>query len=141
MEPTIKAEWVAALRDPNAQQCKGLLGKVDGGRCCLGVLSDIAVKHGVIPPPREPKGDDEGGLIYGYEEDDRPDYSETELIEMVASWAGLPMNAQSVMVPEADEPVPLALVNDGRNGDEPGHYPAVRARTFSEIADLIEVQL
>lgn len=44
-------EWIARLRDPNAKQRRRHLGAPTGERCCLGVACDIAVEHGVIPPP------------------------------------------------------------------------------------------
>jgi hypothetical protein len=51
MKEDIKARWLTALRDPAARQVAGRLGTVDGRRCCLGVLCDIAVEDGVIDPP------------------------------------------------------------------------------------------
>lgn len=51
MNPDIKTRWLAALRDPAAKQGKGRLGRVNGERCCLGVLCDIAVQDGVIDLP------------------------------------------------------------------------------------------
>jgi hypothetical protein len=53
MNEEIKARWVAALRNPEAKQIRGYLGNPDGGRCCLGVLCDLAVEDGVIEPPEE----------------------------------------------------------------------------------------
>lgn len=52
MNPEIKAEWIANLESGNIAQGQGYLGNLNGKRCCLGVLCDIAVKHGVIPMPR-----------------------------------------------------------------------------------------
>ncbi len=51
MNPVVKTMWLEALRDPNAKQIKNHLGDMEGGRCCLGVLSDLAAKNKVIEPP------------------------------------------------------------------------------------------
>jgi hypothetical protein len=78
MDPDIKAEWVRRLREDNIPQTtNGLLGDVNGRRCCLGVLCDIAVEHGVIPLP-------EGGsaLVYG-------DKEKYVLPRVVAEWASI----------------------------------------------------
>lgn len=46
MHEKIKREWIEALRSGKYEQGKGSLR--DGDKfCCLGVLCDIAIKHGV----------------------------------------------------------------------------------------------
>ena len=45
--PEIKAEWIAALRSGEYKQRSGGLRHGDT-YCCLGVLCEIAVKHGII---------------------------------------------------------------------------------------------
>jgi hypothetical protein len=43
MDPTIKAAWLAALRNPEAKQARGQLRKEDA-MCCLGVLCEVVRK-------------------------------------------------------------------------------------------------
>ena len=50
----LKKEWIAALRSGKyAQRTEFLHTKIDGVDkfCCLGVLCDLAVKHGILPAP------------------------------------------------------------------------------------------
>ena len=47
LNPVAK-KWVAALRSGKIQQTRKQLGNKNGGRCCLGVLCDLAVEDGVI---------------------------------------------------------------------------------------------
>jgi hypothetical protein len=48
MDPAAKAEWVADLRSGKYNQAMGVLcEKDDKGFCCLGVLSEQAVRKGV----------------------------------------------------------------------------------------------
>lgn len=64
MNPEIKKAWVEALRSGEYAQARGALCRTEGtvddqtvGYCCLGVLTDLAVKAGVVewaPEPREP---------------------------------------------------------------------------------------
>lgn len=56
MRPEIAQKWADALRSGKYQQGQGDLSHVNymsGGRyfCCLGVLCEVAVEEGVIPPP------------------------------------------------------------------------------------------
>lgn len=51
MREDIKDLWVRELRFGNISQLRAKLGDHTGARCCLGVLCDIAVEHGIIPPP------------------------------------------------------------------------------------------
>lgn len=47
MNPEVKAEWLAALRSGEYSQGHQRLRTEDNQHCCLGVLSDLAVKAGV----------------------------------------------------------------------------------------------
>lgn len=47
----IRDLWVERLESGTIKQSKGKLGLETGERCCLGVLCDIAVENGIIPPP------------------------------------------------------------------------------------------
>lgn len=44
MEPTAKAEWIAALRSGNYSQAQGTLKTLGNYFCCLGVLCDLSAK-------------------------------------------------------------------------------------------------
>lgn len=92
MDPTIKAQWVAALRSGEYQQGKHVLHNVDENTyCCLGVLCDLAVKAEVIT-------DDEtvyNGVIFGpatkFGSQDEKALADgiTVLPREVMDWAGL----------------------------------------------------
>lgn len=114
MNKEIKARWIAALRDPKAKQTTGKLGEVDGGRCCLGVLCDIAVADGVIAPP----------IPYGRELKYAGSYH--ALPDEVITWAGL----NELHYSEAANP----RVQDSHLADWNDNYE----KTFPEIADMIE---
>lgn len=47
MDPEVKAEWTKRLRSGKIAQGERRLGQRNGSRCCLGVLSDIAVERGI----------------------------------------------------------------------------------------------
>ena len=49
MKQEIAEKWVERLRSGKITQCTSVLGRVTGARCCLGVLSDLAVEEGIIP--------------------------------------------------------------------------------------------
>lgn len=52
LRPEVKAKWAEALRSGNYTQGDGQLRDQSDSFCCLGVLCEIAVKEGVIPPAR-----------------------------------------------------------------------------------------
>lgn len=75
----IVKEWCAELRSGRWEQRRGHLGRSNSnGRCCLGVLCELAVRHGAIAPPAS-RG---GILIY--------DGIGTTLPWRVAEWARVP---------------------------------------------------
>ncbi len=111
MNSEIKLRWIADLRNPDAVQIKNGLGKPDGSRCCLGVLSDLAVHDKVIDPPSTAENfDGEDELAY----DGYTGYAPNS----VTDWADLdPFEAKT-----------LASMNDD-------------GYTFPQIADYIEENL
>jgi hypothetical protein len=117
MNPQIRARWVAALRSGQYRQGYEYLRDKTGGLCCLGVLCELAVADGVIPPPERHPLD--GSWLYG-------EY-DTELPESVMSWAGL---AHTNPVAPAQRGASLSQLNDGT--EEGGSW------TFAQIADVIE---
>ena len=88
-------QWVTALESGEYPQTRGALRRVrpDGNRpagfCCLGVLTDLAVKAGVTEVCRE---NQDGTISYrdSWDEND-PGLEPSELPEIVRVWAGLPM--------------------------------------------------
>jgi hypothetical protein len=135
MRRTVRNAWVKALRSGEYQQTEGALCKVvdtyDGepvlGFCCLGVLSELAIKHGASVSVDEFAGDlYEPARTYDGEEN-FPPYA-------VAKWAlGTDERTNwDVRYVDPDEDLDthsaLADRNDG-------------GATFREIADLIENDL
>lgn len=122
MDQGIKARWLAALRDPGSRQTTKVLGRVDGTRCCLGVLCDLAVQDEVIPPPipsPEAVAGEPDALAYGAAAQGdlaEGDVSEGYLPDRVHTWARFGIS---------DDAHRLADMNDS-------------GRTFAEIADHIE---
>jgi len=114
MDQTIKQEWVSALRSGEYEQGRGYLKDRDGKLCCLGVLCEIAARHGIIEPGRTTYEDAEA-YAYGEERDD------IYLPAAVQEWQGLDRS------PHANNKS-LADLNDG-------------GTPFSDIADLIEAHL
>jgi hypothetical protein len=81
MNPTIRDQWITALLSGDYPQGKAYLHR--GSKwCCLGVLSDLAVKAGVIPPPVE----HDGVYMYG------ADYYSETLPPEVCEWADINRN-------------------------------------------------
>lgn len=136
MNPEVREEWKAALRSDEYQQGQAYLRQSSYGEnvqyCCLGVLCEVAVKHGIIPEPEQ--------LLL---EEDEPDEGLTEefyyghdtqvLPRIVKLWAGLDSSNPEVVVPsewlsdlDGDMTTDLADCNDSLNLD------------FSQIADLLD---
>lgn len=116
MKPLVKKKWVEALRSGEFEQTKGNLCD-STGYCCLGVLSELAVREGKADKWKADDGDDV--FFFGKK---RGDADDTFLPRSVMRWAGLDSDSPAV---EGDS---LAVLND--NG-----------KTFEEIADLIEKHL
>lgn len=118
MNEEIKGQWLSALRSGEYLQGTGKLNDGEGHYCCLGVLTDLAVKAGVCE--WTPKAD---GILMSVADPDG--YLESGVLsEKVAEWAGMPGNVVGRMILEGGERWLTTLNDDGM--------------TFSEIADLIE---
>jgi hypothetical protein len=118
MNPEVKKEWVAALRSGEYSQCRCRLTQVGSGgatsHCCLGVLTELAVKAGVVS-----KGavSDDASQMYGV-------FREVVYLPSeVAEWSGL--NDAGLVYDNVGEIISLAHLNDS-------------GRDFIQIADLIE---
>jgi hypothetical protein len=114
MNPEIKTEWVTALRSGQYKQGVAALRSGEDEFCCLGVLCEIAVKHGVI----EPAAGGGDGEDYSYE-------ARTAFLPpVVAGWAEL-ADPMGEIRDEGHLVADLAGMNDGLN-------------SFELIADTIE---
>lgn len=119
MNEEVKAEWVAALRSGDYPQGAGMLrSATSDGYCCLGVLCELAVKHGVIQPPKKTLW---GAYLYAHEFGDES--RDSSIPRRVAEWAGL----------DGPDPVVKAAYlsewNDVKDAD------------FPQIANMIEEEL
>lgn len=141
MDAEIKAEWLKRLRSGEIPQAATVLQDEEGGRCCLGVLCDIAVERGITDHSA-----DGNTHFYG-----RPGGEWTDALppEHVAAWAGFPTtdaniwgDADITQVRDPRVPVPSG---SGWDTDGNGSSPLASLNdagvTFLEIADLIEKHL
>jgi hypothetical protein len=118
MNPEIKARWVAALRSGEYTQGTAMLRSGTGCHCCLGVLTDLAVKAGVGEWGAEPEC---GAFYFGSDS--------AMLPEAVSKWAGFYYPARMGNEVEIDG------CYDMLAGHNDGGIP------FEKIADAIEAQL
>lgn len=138
LKTAVKALWTDALRSGTFGQYKKKLADGEGNYCCLGVLSELAVQAGVIPPAvveHIPPSEDEDGDGYDMVYYDK---SFTVLPHSVAEWAFETLSDDPWFVSDWENPIvkvdnsgiqtSLAELNDG------GH-------TFEEIAEIIREQL
>lgn len=111
MNREVVREWVEALRSGKYKQGTKKLRTTNDEYCCLGVLCELAVKHGVIH--RVGEGYGMAGDVYA---------DIFELPYSVTEWSGIKDSAGSYY---DVEPKALSRLNDdGMN--------------FSEIANIIE---
>lgn len=140
MNPEIKAKWLTALRNKTYVQGAGNLrikGPDTEKFCCLGVLTDLAVKDGVGEWFAEDFDecrilDFPNGAPIGHSETQGAEDYENEFLPLaVAKWAGLDSN---VYLKHKGYTAEVTQLNDGLlEGLDP--------LSFEEIADLIEQQL
>lgn len=116
MNPDVKRRWVEALRSGRYQQTTGALNRGDS-YCCLGVLTELAVEDGVIPP-----GSCDDAPISGC-----TSYEGARLAppKAVYKWAGLGTGAELCIAGKVASP---SMQNDARRA------------SFAQIADAIEEQ-
>lgn len=123
MNPEVKAKWVAALRSGNYDQAMGSL-KIEVSDtqlyCCLGVLCELAVEAGVIPPGERHEDQPNKHSYYFLGEDEF-------LPSEVMTWANLDSN-NGIYCPSDDVWLnDQALTDLNDNG-----------KSFNELADIIE---
>lgn len=118
MNEDVKNEWVDALLYGGYEQGTNILRASNDKFCCLGVLCDLAVRHGVLPQPMH------NGFYWSYGE------GESGVLPVaVQVWAGLD---------HWDPPITFTKDNET--------YKTLSAAndyglTFDEIADIIKNQL
>lgn len=123
MNPEVKAKWVAALRSGRYEQDTNWLHPAGGGYCCLGVLCEVAVKEGVIPPPT---------LIEGESAWDYDEVASSYPPPRVLDWAGLTQITT----------VDYGVTNEGfTHTEELTVLNDDDMLTFEQIADAIEASL
>lgn len=112
MKQDIKELWVQRLESGHVPQAREMLADEAGGRCCLGVLCDIAIEQGIEGLKFEHdvywvQDDDED--YYGKDENGKVwrDWDEGNLPPVVTAWAGL------------DEADPVIDPTGGGGGDSP----------------------
>ena len=125
MDPGIRARWVAALRSGEYEQARKVLRSGDA-YCCLGVLCELAVADGVIPPAERNRLD--GSWLY--------DEYDTELPESVMEWARLEQTNPILRM--GNELLTLAGLNDGLGAEDDEHLIIRAPWSFARIADVIE---
>lgn len=118
MDPDIKKEWLEDLRSGTIKQGKGALENSEGEQCCMGVLCNIAVRHGVITKRIHYCSTH---IIFGV---GGSDIHTGTLPAAVIKWAGLSMNRA------ADNPIV--------ENKHLSHYNDALGYSFEQIADLIE---
>lgn len=117
MNPKVKEIWLDRLESGDNYQITSKLGNPDGGRCCLGVLCDIAVEEGVINPP-----DIVGGEYLKYGD------QLAVLPQVVMDWAGLEYNNGGFATDPDKNPDYM---------DDALSYQNDIGKTFPEIAQII----
>lgn len=127
MNPEIRDQWADALESGEYPQCQGALTKVDPvtyaeSNCCLGVLTELAVKAGVIERIRTDPN--RNRIVYSGNE-------AMTLTPEVQAWADLEDDNPTVDY-DGTRTWSLAELNDGMHGGHP--------LTFPEIAKLIRTQ-
>ena len=130
MKREIRDQWTAALESGEYRQATDMLcNRKTGGFCCLGVLTDLAVKAG-IGEWRDDDYYEERAFEWDGPDGKRLFESET-LPPPVVEWAGLDKNNYTVDI----EPVIIA-------GETCGNLTRVNDKggTFKMIAKIIKEQ-
>ena len=118
MNQEIKAKWVAALRSGEYKQGFEQLKDCNGNFCCLGVLSDLAEKEGIVESVQE----EIGPRAFGYRtKGSENSFKFGTLPKAVMDWAGL----------DSDNPI----IGDNNRAT---YCNDVCRMSFNKIADLVE---
>jgi hypothetical protein len=123
MNPEIRDQWADALESDEYAQCQNALTRVapDGvvSHCCLGVLTELGVKAGVIT---RNEADDDGRGLIGY----GPHNEKATLPDAIQKWAG-------ITGPDSDNPM-VDYKSDRHSLAELNDYLDVK---FPEIAKVV----
>lgn len=119
MDSDIRAEWTTELRSGKYKQGRHALHTTNDEYCCLGILCEIAVAHGVIKAPL--KDPNTNNYRYGNPGDGNVAFLPRE----VSKWAG--MDSEDGHYDSDDSINGSALSSDNDSG-----VP------FDEIADRVE---
>lgn len=128
MKTEVRILWTQALRSGEFPQGLEVLRSADEKYCCLGVLCELAVRAGIIPPATGP------GLSINSLSINSPYHYDGRVFSLpdaVADWAGLtdPDGLLPVPVPHKDSVYrDLSELNDSEEF------------SFAEIADIIDAQ-
>lgn len=140
MDKTIAKRWVDALRSGEYEQGRNRLAQqTQDGRveyCCLGVLCELAVKDGVIPP-KTPYDRVLDSGIFAYE-----GIATAMPPAAIESWAGIPDESDDSRYRVSVTPEVATQLEANYLDPEYGHFPELNddlGLTFDEIADLIEL--
>lgn len=87
MNSKVKDLWVCSLRDGSFKKGKFLMRDLDEHYDAVGVLCELAVSAGVIPPAK--RYDKEGGQFFGYSYEDGKHTTATRAPKAVCEWAGI----------------------------------------------------
>lgn len=123
--PEVLAEWADALESGDFSQTGGILRDARGF-CCLGVLCELAVRHGVIQEAVEALDSNDQPLgEFSY------DGKDGFLPRAVAEWAfGDPDESNPDMVTEDDSMDSASSLNDSHHYSFPRIAAAIR-RTYN----------
>lgn len=140
MNPEVKARWIAALRSGEFPQTRNVLNDEEGF-CCLGVLSEIAFRDGLIGKHATSRNTT---AYLSLSEDG--DSSTTALISDVEEWAGCDSENPTVRIPWED--IPALFLDDVGDWLGQGEFYIQSLAdlndnrwTFEEIATVIEKYL
>lgn len=110
MDPKVKALWVASLRDGSFKRGKFKLRDLDERFDPAGVLCELAVIAGVIPPAK--RYDNPQTMWFGYKYGTNGDSQSTGLPKAVCKWSGLPYRTAYKVSLMSDEGASFAKVAD-----------------------------
>ena len=146
MKQEVAELWTEALRSGDYNQATGTLAKVDDttgevvGHCCLGVLCEIAIKHGVKVERegrmRTEYADDDSDESYEYYDNITFDDRDDLVPQSVKDWAGLKTNDASVINNYPDGSAEEEEMDNEFSDSLAGLNDS--GKSFLDIANLIE---
>lgn len=130
MKPEIKKLWIDALLSGEYEQGRGVLCRVDDGKkewCCLGVLTDLAIKAGIVMEITMSDSNDPNNPNAVFF-----DGTHEKLPVKVQQWSGLETDLgeysyEDINIDDEDIVVDQTLAEDNDNGS-----------TFKELVSIIE---